>query len=59
MKPKLRVIIELAVEEGVRRGYMLAHKHNPNPTEESVVERISDAVMSQLYEYFTFDLEDF
>jgi hypothetical protein len=59
MKPKLKVIIEIAVEEGVKRGYMLAHKHNPNPTEESIVERISDTVMSQLHEYFIFDPEDF
>ena len=58
MKPKTRVILELAIEEGVRRGYHLAHKQVENPTEGAIIERIEDAVMSQIYEYFTFDDED-
>ena len=59
MKPKIRVILELAIEEGVRRGYARAHKHVENPTEEAICETIEDCVMSQIYEYFTFDEEDF
>ena len=58
MKPKIRVILELAIEEGVRRGYHRAHKHVENPSEGAVIERIEDAVMSQIYEYFTFDDEE-
>jgi hypothetical protein len=41
----------------VRRGWHLAHKHVENPTEGAIIERIEDAVMSQIYEYFTFDDE--
>ena len=59
MKPKTRVILELAIEEGVRRGYARAHKHVESPTEGAIIEHIEDAVMSQIYEYFTFDEEDF
>ena len=55
MKPKTRVILEMAIEEGVRRGYSRAHKHVENPTEGAIIEHIEDDVMSQIYEYFTFD----
>jgi hypothetical protein len=55
MKPKFRVILEQAIEEGVRRGWHQAHKHVENPLPSSVMERIDDAVMSAIYEYFTFD----
>ena len=59
MKAKTRVILEMAIEEGVRRGYSRAHKHVENPTEGAIIEHIEDAVMSQIYEYFTFDEEDY
>jgi hypothetical protein len=58
MKPKFRVILEQAIEEGVRYGYKRAHKHIENPTEEQICEHIEEQVMSSLYEYFTFDDED-
>jgi hypothetical protein len=58
MKPKTRVILEMAIEEGVRRGYSRAHKHVENPTEGAIIEHIEEAVMSQIYEYFTFDEEE-
>ena len=57
MKPKFRVILEMAIEEGVRRGYSRAHKHVENPTEGSVIEHIEDEVMSSIYEYFDFEDE--
>lgn len=59
MKPKTRVILEMAIEEGVRRGYSRAHKHVENPTEGAIIESIEDCVMSEIYEYFTFDEEDY
>lgn len=59
MKPKIRVILEQAIEAGVRRGWHLAHKHVENPDPSAIMERIDDAVMSEIYEYFTFDEEDF
>lgn len=59
MKPKTRVILEMAIEAGVRRGYSRAHKHVENPTEGAIIESIEDCVMSEIYEYFTFEEEDF
>ncbi len=58
MKPKFRVILEQAIEEGTRRGYRRAFKYNEEPTEEVICDTIEDCVMSQIYEYFTFDDEN-
>ena len=57
MKVKTRVILEQAIEEGVNRGWRLAHKHVENPEEHVIIDRINDAVMAQIYEYFTFEDE--
>jgi hypothetical protein len=59
MKPKTRVILEMAIEQGVRRGWQRAHKHVENPTEGAIIDQIEDCVMSQIYEYFTFEDDDF
>jgi len=55
MKAKTRVILEMAIEEGVRRGYHRAFKHVETPTEGAIIEQIEDAVMSSIYEYFEFE----
>ncbi len=57
MKPKNRVILEMAIEQGVRRGYRRAHKHVETPAEESIFDHIEECVMSEIYEYFSFDDE--
>jgi predicted Zn-dependent protease with MMP-like domain len=59
MRAKIRVILTQAIEQGARRGYRRAFKHVENPTEESICEHIEECVMSEIYEYFTFDEEDF
>jgi archaeosine-15-forming tRNA-guanine transglycosylase len=58
MKPKLRVILEMAIEEGVRRGYHRAFKHVESPSEGAIIEHVEEAVMSSIYEYFSFDEDD-
>lgn len=58
MTPKFRVILEMAIEEGVLRGYRRAFKHNEEPTEEVICETIEECVMSQIYEYFDFSDTD-
>lgn len=57
MQAKTRVILEMAIEAGVQRGWRLAHKHVENPEEHAIIERINDAVMGEIYEYFSFDDE--
>jgi len=59
MKPKFRVILNQAIEEGVLLGYRRAFKHNEDPSEEIICDTIEECVMSQIYEYFTFDEEDY
>ena len=59
MKAKTRVILEMAIEQGVSRGYRRAHKHVENPSEHIILQSIEDCVMSQIYEYFTFEEEDY
>jgi hypothetical protein len=59
MKPKMHVILEMAVGEGVARGYRRAFKHVENPTEGAIIENIEDAVMSAITDYFTFEDGDF
>ena len=59
MKVKTQVILEMAIEEGVQRGWRLAHKHVENPEEHAIIDRINDAVMSAITDYFTFEDSDF
>ncbi len=59
MKPKFRVILNQAIEEGVLLGYRRAFKHNEDPSEEVICETIEECVMSAIYEYFTFETEDY
>lgn len=59
MKPKFRVILDQAIEEGVLRGYRRAFKHIEDPTEESICQHIEEQVISSLYEYFTFEDETY
>lgn len=58
MKPKLLVILDLAINEGVKSGWNQAHKHNEHPSPHDVIGIIEDAVMASLYEYFTFEDSD-
>jgi hypothetical protein len=57
MKPKFRVILEMAIEQGVRRGWQRAYKHVDNPNEGSIMAHLEECVMEQIHEYFTFDDE--
>lgn len=59
MKPKFRVLLEMAIDEGVRSGYYRAHKHVEDPSPDAIIETIQEAVMSQMYEYFDFPEENY
>jgi hypothetical protein len=59
MKVRTHVILEMAIEQGVQRGWRLAHKHVENPEEHVIIDRINDAVMSAITEYFNFEDGDF
>lgn len=55
MKPKIDVVLQRALDEGIARGWSQAHKHDPNPKPEWVKETIHDCIMESIYEYFIFD----
>ena len=57
MKVKTLVILEMAIEAGVKRGRHRAHKHIENPNEGTIRDNIEECVMSEIYEYFSFDDE--
>jgi len=54
MKAKTLVILELAINVGVKRGWNRAHKHIENPNEASICDNIEECVMSEIHEYFSF-----
>ena len=55
MRPKFRIILEQAIDEGVSTGFFRAHKHVEDPSPEAVIESIQEHVMSKMYEYFIFE----
>jgi len=57
VRPKIHVILEMAIAEGVRYGYQRAFKYVEKPTEGAIIEHIEEAVMGSIYAYFDFDDE--
>jgi len=55
MKPKLRRVLETAVEQGASYGYRRAFKHIENPTESAIVDSIIEQVMNSIDEWFDFE----
>jgi len=54
--PKIKVkadtykILSRAVEEGIAYGWVRAHKHNDQPTEETIKDELEKAVMNAICE---------
>ena len=59
MKPKLLIILEMAVDQGITVGWNRAHKHVEKPDETLMKAAMNDAIMGKFYEYFTFDREEY
>ena len=55
MKPKFYPLLLRCIEDGAQIGYFRAFKHDDKPSEEIIVERIVDAITSELYEAFDID----
>ena len=54
MRPNTYVILQRAVESGSILGYRRAFKRVENPTEEQIVEALTDAIMLSVSEVFDF-----
>ena len=59
MRPKFRLILEMAIDEGVSTGYYRSFKHVEDPSPDAIIESIQEHVMSKMYEYFDFDEEKY
>ena len=55
MRVKTYLILERAVEEGARLGYRRAFKHVENPSEEQIVDALTEAIMLSVCEVFDFE----
>lgn len=58
MKAKEYPILEMAVSSGVMLGMNRAHKHSENPSQDMIREKIIEAVMSEICEWFDLDAMD-
>lgn len=52
LKPKAAPVLELAIEQGVARGFRKAYKHMENPAQEYVAMAVEEEVISSIYEWF-------
>ncbi len=55
MKPDTYKLIEMCVESGVARGLHRAYKYNDKPTVEQIEDKVVQAVMFEIGEWFKFD----
>lgn len=55
MTPREYKVLEMAVQDGVAIGYRRAFKHNDNPDEDAIIDRIQQEVMNQICEWFKFE----
>ena len=55
MTPRVRVVLERAVEEGIAYGLTRAFKHTAKPTREQIADAIEIAVMGSIDEVFAFE----
>jgi hypothetical protein len=56
MKPKILKVLEAAIESGIEYGYGRAFKHHDDPTDVHIKSCISDAIWTELYQWF--DIEE-
>ena len=55
MKAKTHRILEMAIEQGIARGYRRAFKHTDSPLEDAILESINDCIMFEIDTYFSFE----
>jgi hypothetical protein len=55
MKAKDYKLLEMAVENGVKFGYIQAYKYAENPSEEEIQYHIAEEVLNEICEWFDFD----
>lgn len=52
--PRFYKLFEDCIENGAARGLNRAYKHDENPSREKVIESVTNCIMGELHENFTF-----
>jgi hypothetical protein len=55
MTPNHRKLLELCIENGLKRGFMRAHKHTDKPDERVITEAVERAIWEELDEWFNWE----
>jgi|688.fasta_scaffold03599_23 hypothetical protein len=55
MTPDTYRILEMAVRDGIAIGYRRAFKYDEKPDDDFVIDKIEQAVMTQICEWFKFE----
>lgn len=55
MKPKTLPLLERCIEDGVDLGWLRAHKHDDNPTDRAIKDKIVESVLAQIHDWFDFE----
>lgn len=58
MKPKFYPLLQQCIEHGLERGWYRAHKHDDNPSSDTIQYNQYEAIMSELHEWFEFEQGD-
>lgn len=58
MKPKTYELLARCIEDGVSRGYKRAFKYIDAPTPDHVENAVYEAVMSEISEWFDFEVTE-
>lgn len=52
MTPKFFPVLEMCIDNGVSLGYNRAFKHNDNPSEDTIKQNITRAILEELDQWF-------
>ena len=55
MTPKIYPVLEMCINNGIKRGYNRAFKHNDEPNEQQIIDSISKAIVEDIFEWFNLD----
>ena len=58
MKPKLHLVLELAIKNGIDYGWNRAHKHTDTPDENLIKQEIEERIWEQIGEWFDMEMVD-
>lgn len=55
MTPKVLLVLEMALENGIKRGLARAYKHNDDPSTQEIENAILLEVTNEIYEWFNIE----